>query len=240
MAAEETVCALLLSAYVKGEERILFEVSGDEPRFLFSGEASAGGRVRARLRPTRLGALSHLRGRMATVKWNESTELYRGTALMDHRDLQAVLRAYLQDSQQVLGRAWLHAQVSQTEVGFAGGLLIECLPVANGFEREEFDALMDGLEEGDAIARIVSAQAGLVPGVELQTFQSRPVEFSCRCSQERVEATVSTLGAADVRALLAEQGQAEVTCDFCMERYVVPGTRLIELAEAMENAGKDA
>jgi molecular chaperone Hsp33 len=235
LAADGTVCALLLSAHVKGEERILVEVSCDEPRFVFSGEASADGKVRARLRPTRLGAVHHLKGRMAAVKWNAHTELYRGLATVDHKDLQAVLRGYLQDSQQTLGRAWLHSRVRYGKVSFAGGLLIERLPVRDGLDQTEFDALMDSLEGDEPRARIECAQAGIIPGLSLESLETRPVQFSCRCSLERVESTLCTLGAADIRSLAEEQGQAEVTCDFCMTRYVVPKSRMHALADAMES-----
>ncbi len=240
VAAEGVVSALLLSAHTKGDERILMELVSESPRFVFSGEARADGTLRARLRPPRLGAVHHLTGRLATVKWNASTELYRGTAAVDHPDLQAVLRGYLRDSQQTLGRAWLHAVVEDGELTFAGGLLVERLPVDDGLSSEDFDAVMDTFERDDPVARIEAAQLGIMPGLDLVEVGQGPVAFSCGCSLERVEATVCTLGAADIRSLEQEQGQAEVTCDFCAERYVVPGSRLLELAEGLEGAGAEA
>ena len=184
--------------------------------------------------------MHHLTGQMAAVKWNADRELYRGIAAVDHKDLQAVLRGYLQDSQQTLGRAWLHASVRDGVVAFAGGLLIERLPVTAGLDQADFDALMDTLEDGDPVARVALAQAGVVPGLELAEIASRDIRFECRCGLERVEASVCTLGAVDLRVLADEQGQAEVICDFCSERYVVSRDRLLELAEGLEGAGPQA
>ncbi len=237
LAAEGTVSALLLSAHIKGDERILLELANDAPRFVFSGEARADGTVRARLKPARIGPLHHLSGKFATVKWNDRIELYRGTAAMDHADLQAVLRGYLRDSQQTLGRAWLHATLDDQGIAFAGGLLVERLPVRDGLDSQYFDRVMDTFEADDPVARIQAAQLGIMPGLELVEVDAQDVRFACTCSLARVEASVCTLGAADVRALQAEQGQAEVTCDFCAERYVVPGPRLMALAESLEAQG---
>lgn len=240
IAAEGTVSALLLSAHTKGDERILLELANEGPRFVFSGEARADGQVRARLKPARIGAVHQLTGTLTAVKYNARTELYRGTAAMDHPDLQAVLRGYLRDSQQTLGRAWLHTELVDGEVSFAGGVLIERLPVSDGLDSEAFEALMVPIEEDDPAVRVILAQAGRIPGLDVVVIEQRDVIFTCTCSLERVESSVCTLGPADVRTLAAEQGHAEVICDFCSERYVVPAARLLELADGMEGSTAEA
>ena len=117
-----------------------------------------------RLRPERIGAVHRLSGTLAAVKYNERSEQYRGAASMDHPNLQAVLRGYLQDSQQTLGRAWLHAAFEDGELRFAGGLLVERLPITEGLDSQAFDALMDTFERDDPIARFEAAQLGIMPG----------------------------------------------------------------------------
>lgn len=39
--------------------------------------------------------------------------------------------------------------------------------------------------------------------------------FRCSCSRERVSAMLRSLGADEVESILAEQGQVDVTCEFC-------------------------
>jgi molecular chaperone Hsp33 len=39
--------------------------------------------------------------------------------------------------------------------------------------------------------------------------------FACRCTRERVAGMLRSLGVAEVESIIAEQGQVEVTCDFC-------------------------
>ncbi len=240
LAADGTVLSLLMSAHVKDRERILIEVQGEGPPFVFSGEASADGAVRARLRPLALPPLERLVGTISAVKWNEDRELYRGTASVDHRDLEEVLRAYLRDSQQTLGAVRLGSRIDGTRVGFAGGVLIERMPVGEPLESEAFRSLTDLALGGDLEPVVEAAGSGTLPGLSLAPVEEREVVFRCHCSLARVESSICTLGAEDLRALVAEQGEAEVSCDFCMERYVVPSVRLLELADALSGVGTEA
>ena len=48
-------------------------------------------------------------------------------------------------------------------------------------------------------------------------------------SQERIEAVLFNLGAAELRAILEEDGRAEVSCHFCNIAYGVEGSRIAEL-----------
>jgi molecular chaperone Hsp33 len=46
------------------------------------------------------------------------------------------------------------------------------------------------------------------------------VFFRCRCSRERVAGILTSLGAEEVRSILAERGSVEVRCEFCNRAYV--------------------
>jgi molecular chaperone Hsp33 len=54
---------------------------------------------------------------------------------------------------------------------------------------------------------------------DVRLFESAPVFFRCRCSRERVTGMLRSLGADEVRSVLAEQGHVEVRCDFCNRAY---------------------
>ena len=55
---------------------------------------------------------------------------------------------------------------------------------------------------------------------DVRLFEPAPVFFRCRCSRERVAGVLQSLGAEEIRSVLAEQGQVEVTCDFCNRAYL--------------------
>jgi molecular chaperone Hsp33 len=54
---------------------------------------------------------------------------------------------------------------------------------------------------------------------EVRVFSGHDVEFACRCSRERVASVLRSLGAEEVRSVIAEQGACTVTCEFCQKPY---------------------
>jgi molecular chaperone Hsp33 len=53
--------------------------------------------------------------------------------------------------------------------------------------------------------------------------------FRCQCSRERVERTLITLGAEELRDMIDEDGKADVVCHFCNETYSFTAEELEEL-----------
>ncbi|HTU61287.1 MAG TPA: Hsp33 family molecular chaperone HslO, partial [Polyangiales bacterium] len=54
---------------------------------------------------------------------------------------------------------------------------------------------------------------------DVRLFKSTPVRFVCRCSRERVAGLLRSLGAEELRSILAEQDAVIVTCEFCSRPY---------------------
>ena len=53
----------------------------------------------------------------------------------------------------------------------------------------------------------------------MQVLEVRGVEFFCPCSRGRAESTLGMLGQQDLKDMLLEDNQAEVTCNFCGTKY---------------------
>ena len=53
----------------------------------------------------------------------------------------------------------------------------------------------------------------------LRLFEGEPVAFRCTCSRGRIEQTLRALGQEEVEATLAQEGQVEVSCEFCNRIY---------------------
>jgi len=239
LAAEALVASALLGAHVKGEERIVVEVSGREPAFTFSGEAGADGRLRAKFQPAALQRPPILRGTLAAVKWDVYRELYRGYAGVEHEGFEGALQAYLTHSQQTRGLVRLAARVERDGAcALAAGLLVEWLPTGEAQERaedEEVEAAMAPLAAADVEALLAGLRGPLagpaapLAGEAAAVLEVRPLFYRCRCTVARVEGTLLALGADELADLLNEQGGAEVTCHYCAEVYQVGGERLLAL-----------
>jgi molecular chaperone Hsp33 len=60
------------------------------------------------------------------------------------------------------------------------------------------------------------------------------VSFTCGCSRARVERTLFALGRDELRAIVEEQPQTEVICEFCKEAYHFTREDLEDLIERLE------
>jgi molecular chaperone Hsp33 len=61
--------------------------------------------------------------------------------------------------------------------------------------------------------------AGRVLVYEAVATESVRVQWSCRCSRERVESMLRSLGPAELRAMLEEDAGAEVVCHYCSKKF---------------------
>jgi molecular chaperone Hsp33 len=232
LAAEALVANVLLSAYIKGDERILLEIAGSQPHFSYSGEARSDGMVRGRFSPPDMVAVPHLHGRLIAIKWGLKKELYRGMAEVDHDSIQGALQGYLDQSQQSTGLVRLGASVRENQtVDFAAGLLVEMIP--GTMEPEAFQAIVEPLLHANLRELMVSFALGQLLGGEMEFLEVRDLVFKCRCSRERVEGTLKALGRDEVLSLIDDPGFAEVTCHFCNANYRLGPAELLDLFPAV-------
>jgi len=228
LCAEGVVASLLMSAHIKGEERLMVQVQGEKPRFSFMADVRPDGRVRARLRPDDLPKGTELTGTLLAAKWLGQKEIYRGAALVE-RDWQGSMDRYLSDSQQSLGIVRLGVEIDDSgRVVFASGLLIEAVG-GSGLLREEFEALVGPLRSADLGEVMTIFAFGQLQGAPVEVLEARPVVVNCGSTTPRIEAMLRSLGATELQAILEEQGQAEVTCDWCNDQIVIGPDRLREL-----------
>ncbi len=54
-------------------------------------------------------------------------------------------------------------------------------------------------------------------------------KYECKCSKERMEKALISIGADELTQLINEQGQAELTCQFCDNKYMFSKSELESL-----------
>ena len=92
------------------------------------------------------------------------------------------------------------------------------------------------------IADGVSAKgiiAELMAGFEMDYLSSTELAFRCKCNRERIEDVLLSLSHADMQALV-DDGQAEVCCQFCGEKYHFEKDELVhlmKLADGIDRIG---
>lgn len=232
LCAEGVVASLLLSAHIKGEERLMVQVQGQAPRLSFMADVRPDGGFRARLRPTWLPEGDSLSGTLMAAKWVGRKEIYRGAASLEE-SWESSLQRFLTDSQQTLGMVKLLVGQGEDGVDFAAGLLVESVG-GSGLDKEAFGGLVDSLKHADLREVMTAFAFGQLLGSEVQVLESRPVGLECGDTRVRIERMLRSLGLTELQAILDEQGEAEVTCDWCNDTVLVTGDRLQELIEELQ------
>lgn len=246
LCAEAMVATLLMSAWVKGRERITVQLQGEQPRFAFTADADAEAGIRARFTPHRIPArTSHkLEGLLHAIRADVKTEIYRGITALQGRTLEAALGAHLRESEQ--SDALLRIGVKQDDTGkitFAGGLMVERLPphpTMPSLSREAFAHTYAAVMEQPVEDLLVGFAFGKIAGQQAEVLETRQGRWRCDCGQERIEAVLYSLGVTELTAMLEEDGQAEVTCQFCNVPYTVTAERLSALIALHSHSGNES
>lgn len=235
LAGEALVANALMSAWIKGDERISLQLQGESPRFSFVSDVDADGGLRARMSPGNLTRVDGdtVDGLLLAIKSNARKELYRGMTALAHQRIEGALSEHLGQSDQVDVLVRIDAELDDDgSVRNAAGLVLERLPDEPGqasITRAAFASEHVGLRDQAVSDLLVSLAFGKISGQPVDLLENRALFWRCGCSQQRIEAVLYNLGTDELQAILDEDGQAEVTCHFCAIAYTVTGPRLREL-----------
>jgi len=231
-----TAAALMVSQ-LKGDQRIGLTVEGNGPLQRLQSEADARGHVRATVKwplaglPPRdgrfdvAGAVGRA-GFLHVVKDLGLKEPYRGMVQLVSSEIAEDLAYYFTTSEQTPSSVALGVELGQqAEVAAAGGFLVQLMPDAD-------DALADRL--ADCLAALPPTTTLLRQGLSPEAIAARvlddypyqvlgttPVCFSCTCSRQQTLNLLRTLGPEELDQIIAELGEARVTCEYCKEIYAV-------------------
>lgn len=106
----------------------------------------------------------------------------------------------------------------------AGGYIIQLLPAADESTVSRLEEnlkkarpVTEQLDEGKDILDILKA---MLDGFDTEVLSTNEVGYKCRCSRERTEKTIASLGIAELESIAEEMPEAEVKCSFCGKSYV--------------------
>ena len=191
-------------------------------------------------RPGKLdvGAAVGQNGTLTVIKDIGLKEPYVGSIGLFSGEIADDLAMYFVESEQIPTACALGVLVGLDQsVTAAGGYLIQLLPGAS-------EDMIEKIEAGvRAMGSVSSALAGGLDGegllrtvlkdFELEILEKHPVEYRCYCSRDRVSRALISMGKKDLSELIAEQGQAELTCQFCDKIYRFSREELEQLLKEM-------
>jgi molecular chaperone Hsp33 len=135
--------------------------------------------------------------------------------------------------------------------GVVSGMLVQRIPGEGGKQSVDPAALEGAWMKVDHAMAAISGRDLLEDDVEsrlvkmfgddaVRVFGGHPVKFECRCSRERVANVLRSLGAEEVRSVIAEQGACTVTCEFCQRPYKFDAIDVEQLFTDAAPRGSDA
>ncbi len=241
--------AAMMGAMLKGEEKVTIQVKGNGPIGQIVADANAKGEVRGYVNNPHVHLPSNAAGKLDVagavgtdgfiyvIKDLGLREPYRGSIPIVSGELAEDFTYYFAKSEQTPSAVSLGVLVeADNSVKNAGGFILQLLP---GLSEED----IEGLER--KLANIPSVTAMLERGLTpedmlkelvdtLSSVERMDLKFQCFCSRERVENTLVSLGKDELNALIEGDGQAEVVCHFCNEKYAFDRSELIALRGRME------
>lgn len=231
VAGEGLVAAVLMSAWIKGEERVTLQLQADAPQAAFIGDVDAEGGLRARFSPAGLSLApgAGLRGLLYAIKADRSKELYRGVSPLEGRSIEAALHAHLNASDQVNTLLRIQVEVEDGRVRRAGGLLLERLPEDPGrpsIDADTFLRLYGGLQDAHLPEVFAEVAFGRLEGQTISPLEDRVLRWRCGCGPITARRILRSLGPEELRSIRDELGTAELTCHFCNAAWAFAGPEL--------------
>ena len=173
---------------------------------------------------------------------------YQGVVPLDGGGLEDAAHEYFRQSEQIPTKVRLavaEAFGSGEHVWRAGGILVQFLPDAGEQARDlpggdapegveppvddddawmEAKSLVDTVEDHELIDPTIASEELLYRLFHergVRVFQQQEVRHACRCSEERILGMLKSFSDEEKRDMIDDDGQINVTCEFCSTKYSV-------------------
>ena len=243
---EAAVAALLVSSYCKNGERINLNIRGSGHYSQALVDAYPDGKLRGYVVERTLSADERMRiseegpwgeGLLSILKTKdqEGQQPYIGTVPLLTGHLAKDLTFYWFQSEQVPSAVGIAVEMNGDRIESAGGFLVQAMPGASPAEVKMIEQHIQDIhslsQEFVKSADPIQVLSKIFQSTAFIVVEERPLVFHCQCSWDRVKKALILVGADELRAMLKEEEQAVVRCDFCSKDYSVDRKMLESLIE---------
>lgn len=226
----------LMSAMLKGDNKLTIKVEGDGPIGAIVTDGNAKGDVRGYVSNPHVDFELNEQGKLdvrRAVGINGTVSVIKDLGLKDYFTGQVPIVSgeisedftyYFATSEQIPSAVGAGVLVNPDHsVLAAGGFIIQVMPGATDdviTQLEEqiasFPSISTLISEGATPEQILERLLG---ENELAIHEKMPVQFKCKCSKERFERAIISLGKEEIQSMIDEDCGAETVCHFCNTKY---------------------
>ncbi len=236
--------ALLLAANLKNQEAITISFQGNGPLGYITADATPYGYVRGYVGNPHVdlplkedgklnvgGAVGQ--GMVQVTRFTGLGEPMRGSCEIVTGEIAEDLTNYLFTSEQTASSVGLGVLVGTDRKAMAaGGFVLQLMPDA---DEEIISQVEEALKKVRPVSTMIAEGASakdiiseLMAGFEVDYLTTTQLSFRCKCNRERIEDVLLSLSHDDMQALV-DDGEAEVCCQFCGEKYHFEKDELVHL-----------
>ncbi|ASI81161.1 redox-regulated molecular chaperone HslO [Bacillus cereus] len=226
----------MMGAMLKGEQKLTIKVEGNGPIGPILVDAHANGDVRGYVtnphvdfEGTEQGKLRVYQavgteGFVTVIKDIGMREPFIGQSPIVSGELGEDFTYYFAVSEQTPSSVGVGVLVNGDDsILAAGGFILQIMP---GAQDETISFIEDRLQKIPPVSTLI--EQGLSPEEllyavlgedKVKVLETMDVQFNCKCSRERIESVLISLGKTELEQVREEEEETEVHCHFCNERY---------------------
>jgi molecular chaperone Hsp33 len=241
---------LLMGALMKRGQRVGLKFEGNGPLKKILVEADSDGTVKGFVGNTdvdvpyipgkiRVSDALGSEGFLTVFKDVGLEEPYQGIVKLRTGEIAEDIAYYFAESEQIPTAVGLGVFVEPDgRVAAAGGFLVQSFPPVDDAligrlidQIGKLPSVTEMLRKGEGPEQMLKA---IFAGVPFYVLERRDLFYRCSCSRDRIERVLISLGCSELNEILAQEGKAEVTCEFCRTRYRFTGAELEALIKEAE------
>ncbi|HLS61637.1 MAG TPA: Hsp33 family molecular chaperone HslO [Virgibacillus sp.] len=236
----------LMGAMLKGDDSLTAKIEGNGPIGAIVTDGNAKGEVRGYVMNPHVDLESNEQGKLdvagvvgtegnlSVVKDLGMKDLFTGQVPIVSGEISEDFTYYFATSEQIPTATGAGVLVNPDHtILAAGGFIVQMMP---GADEELIDRLEDQIQGFPSISNLI--EQGNTPEQILQRLfgeetvkihEKLPIQFTCKCSRERIERAITGLGDEEIEEMIEEDHGAEANCHFCNETYTFTEAELIKL-----------
>lgn len=161
-------------------------------------------------------------------------EPYIGQVPLISGEIAEDLAYYFLKSEQINSCVGLGVLIEKDyHVEVSGGFIIQVMP---DIRESELDKLDSAIKKVDSVTSLFKEYKRpeevlkyILKDFNILITETIPTRYFCTCSKERIERALISMGKEELKNLIQEQGEAEISCHFCNKKYLFDKKELQQL-----------